>query len=200
MNDDIRLNLGMRIRKIREELGLSLRALAKRCNLSTNAISLIERGENSPTVSTLHRLATAFGVHITDFFDQRDESGIVHVQHNQRLAAGGDGIRMESLGIGLRNQQIEPFIVTILSDALNDAGPIVHSGQEFVLCIRGRVGYEIGAKSFELGSGDSLLFDASLPHRFWRIGKASAQILLTFQAGEGLQIARQRHLDAGYAG
>lgn len=62
------LNVGQRIRRLREQRQLSLRALARLCGLSTNAISLIERGENSPTVSSLHALATALGVSITDFF------------------------------------------------------------------------------------------------------------------------------------
>ena len=62
------LNVGQRIRTIRERQGLSLRAVAERCGLSLNAISLIERGENSPTVSSLHHLATALNVPITRFF------------------------------------------------------------------------------------------------------------------------------------
>ena len=64
-------NVGQRIRMLRDQRKLSLRALADRCGLSINAISLIERGENSPTVSSLHVLATALGVPITDFFEEK---------------------------------------------------------------------------------------------------------------------------------
>ena len=78
-------NVGSRLRSIRDQNGLSLRALAERCGLSINAISQIERGENSPTVSTLHRLATAFGVHITDFFQEETKQTIVLVKRNQGL-------------------------------------------------------------------------------------------------------------------
>ena len=57
-----KLVVGQCIRELRTKKSLSLRALAELSNLSTNAISLIERGDNSPTVSSLHSLATALNV------------------------------------------------------------------------------------------------------------------------------------------
>lgn len=89
MTEQTQLNVGMRIRALREQRGLSLRALAERCGLSINAISLIERGENSPTVSSLHVLATALGVKITDFFEDPSEHAVVYVKRNQRLRSQG---------------------------------------------------------------------------------------------------------------
>lgn len=62
--------VGHQLRSLRNERGLSLRALAELCELSPNTISLVERGETSPSVSTLHRLATALGVPITAFFTE----------------------------------------------------------------------------------------------------------------------------------
>jgi len=61
-------NVGIHLRDLRKERGLSLRALAEMSDLSPNTISLIERGGNPPSVPTLHRLATALGVHISYFF------------------------------------------------------------------------------------------------------------------------------------
>ena len=90
--------VGQRIRAIREQRGLSLRALAELCGLSTNAISLIERGENSPTVSSLHLLATALEVPITDFFESEQEQSAVLVRPGHRLISHADGIRLESSG------------------------------------------------------------------------------------------------------
>src|SRR4030042_5488950 len=91
-------NIGPRIRAIRDQQGLSLRALAERSRLSVNAISLIERGENSPTGSSLHLLATALGVKITDFFEETQEQSVVLVKSKQRLHTQVGGLVMESLG------------------------------------------------------------------------------------------------------
>ncbi len=193
--DEFVPNVGPRIRAIRELRGYSLRALAERCNLSINAISLIERGENSPTVSSLHLLATALGVKITDFFEDPHDHAVVYVRHDQRLATQGNGLLMESLGIGLRHQQLEPFMVTVEAGANEIGESIAHPGQEFVFCLEGRVLYMVNGQPYDLRPGDSLLFDATQPHCFRNGGEALARVLLIFQALDGSIVARQRHLE-----
>lgn len=66
-----------------------------------NAISLIERGENSPTVSSLHLLATALRMSITDVFKEEQDQAVVFVRPVARIRSQANGIAMESLGIGL---------------------------------------------------------------------------------------------------
>ncbi|HML24308.1 MAG TPA: cupin domain-containing protein [Aggregatilinea sp.] len=189
------LNVGPRIRAIREQRKLSLRALAERCDLSINAISLIERGENSPTVSSLHTLANALGVKITDFFEETHEQAIVFVPHGQRLGTQGNGLVMESLGLGLHNQQLEPFLVTVEPRAGGASQPISHPGQEFVYCLSGAVEYHVGSQTYAMQPGDSLLFDATQPHYFCNLGEIAAELLLVFQGFEGGILARNRHLE-----
>lgn len=195
MMQEVAPNVGPRIRAIREQRGLSLRALAERCDLSVNAISLIERGENSPTVSSLHMLATALGVKITDFFEGPHEHAVVYVKHDRRLATQGNGLLMESLGIGLRNQQLEPFMVTVELNAGAPGESIVHPGQEFVFCLGGNILYQVGGQAYYLEPGDSLLFEATQPHCFRNVGDSLVRMLLIFQAVEGSHLARQRHLE-----
>ncbi|HEX2906850.1 MAG TPA: XRE family transcriptional regulator [Phototrophicaceae bacterium] len=187
-------NVGQRIRRLREERGLSLRALAEKCSLSLNAISKIERGENSPTVASLHLLASALAVPITEFFRDTSDQVTVFVKRSHRLRSQREGLDIESLGIGLRNQQLEPFLVTLAPGAGLDTEPITHAGQEFVYCLDGEFDYQIGAETYHLEAGDSLLFEAAQPHYFSNSTSGPALILLVFQAQDGNQ-ARQRHLD-----
>ncbi len=193
--------VGRRIRAIREQHKLSLRALAEQCRLSVNAISLIERGENSPTVSSLHALATALGVRIADFFEEtQEEASVVLVRREQRLGTQEHGCLMESLGLGLQNQQIEPFLVTIAPADGEISEPILHPGQEFVYCLEGEVHYRVGVQTYTLRAGDSLMFDATQPHGFWNMGTVPARMVLVFQSAEDVHLARKRHLAAGVAG
>src|SRR5512138_404296 len=64
------VDVGQRLRSLRDERGISMRALARRSGLSANALSMIERGLTSPSVSTLNKLAVALEVPITAFFRQ----------------------------------------------------------------------------------------------------------------------------------
>ena len=187
-------DVGSRIRALREARGLSLRALADRCRLSVNAISLIERGENSPTVSSLHLLAGSLGVPITEFFQEVDEHSAVYTRSDRRLGHDKNGILMESLGIGLRNQQLQPFLITIEAGGGSDES-VTHPGQEFVHCLEGEIEYHVDDELYRLGPGDSLLLEATRPHFFRNTTSGRVIFLVVFQAIGDVDIGRQRHLE-----
>jgi transcriptional regulator with XRE-family HTH domain len=195
MEDNIEPDVGSRLRSLRELQGLSLRALAERCGLSINAISQIERGENSPTISSLHRLAKALNVPITDLFLEDSRQTMVFIKKDLGLRAHSNGVVMESLGIGLVNQQLEPFRMVISAGAGNIDDPIAHSGEEFIYCLKGEVEYRVGSKLIHLEEGDSLLFDATQNHGYRNATAYPAIILLMFQATHDRQQVRQLHLD-----
>jgi transcriptional regulator with XRE-family HTH domain len=187
--------VGLRLRSLRDQQGLSLRALAERCGLSINAISQIERGENSPTVSTLHRLASALNVHITDFFQEEAKQTIVFVRRDLGLRSQSDGVMMESLGIGLFNQQLEPFLMQIEPGIANIDDPVSHPGEEFIHCLEGEVEYYVGDRVFQLEGGDSLLFDATQPHAYRNQSQKPVTILMVFQTSRDRNLVQQLHLE-----
>ena len=195
MTDRNAPNVGTRIRRLRERRKLTIRQLAERSHLSLNAISLIERGENSPTVSSLHLLATALGVNITDFFEDSHDQSVVCIRRDQRYSTQGNGLLIESLGFGLRNQQLEPFLLTMAPEIRSANDPIVHPGQEFVFCLEGKIECCVGDESYQLDPGDSLLFDATLPHSFHNNSAFPTKALKIFQAYEGNDLARRLHLE-----
>ena len=61
--------IAQRVRELRAARGLSLDALATHCGVSRSMISLIERGESSPTAVLLEKLATGLGVSLASLFD-----------------------------------------------------------------------------------------------------------------------------------
>ena len=195
MPENTEPDVGLRLRSLRERHGLSLRALAERCGLSTNAISQIERGENSPTVSSLHRLASALNVPITDFFQEEARQTMVFVKRNLGLRSLSNGVVMESLGIGLFNQRLEPFRMTIQPGVGNLEDPISHSGEEFIHCLEGEVEYCVGNQVFCLEQGDSLLFDAAQHHAYHNPTHMPAEILMVYQVSRDQPFVQQVHLE-----
>jgi transcriptional regulator with XRE-family HTH domain len=188
-------NVGLRLRSLREQQGLSLRALAERCGLSINAISQIERGENSPTVASLHRLATALEIPITDFFQEEARQTIIFVKRDLGLSSQSNSVVMESLGIGLFNQQLEPFRMTIQPGAGNLEDPISHSGEEFIHCLEGEIEYCISDRTFRLEQGDSLLFDATQSHAYHNPTLKTATVLLVYQVPRAQPLVQQLHME-----
>ena len=185
--------VGERIKRYRIRQGLSLRSLAEMAGLSANTISLIERGENSPNVSSLHRLADSLDVPITAFFQDESEQLTVFVRHNQGTLYQSVGMAVESLGTGLLHQQLEAMTIRVESGAGNMEDPITHKGEEFVRCLEGLLEYCVGPQTYRMEAGDSLLFDATQPHCFQNNSPAPATILTIFFAGEEQHSARQQH-------
>jgi transcriptional regulator with XRE-family HTH domain len=188
--------VGLRIRALRDQRSLSLRALAELCGLSINAISQIERGENSPTVASLHRLATAMNVPITDFFQDEARQTTVFVKRDLGLRSQSNGVIMESLGIGLFNQQLEPFRMIIQPGVEKVDDPISHSGEEFIHCMEGEIEYCVGERVFQLEQGDSLLFDATQMHSYRNRTNQRVVLLIIFLASQDVQGTQQLHLNA----
>ncbi len=187
--------VGLRLLDVRRSRGLSLRALATVSGLSINAISRIERGDSSPTVSSLQRLAAALEVPLIEFFRNEPENATVMVRAGDRLRSRSEGMVVESLGAGLPDQHLGPFLMTLEPGATSGEEPISHGGEEFVHCMMGEVEYLVGEESHSLRRGDSLLFLAAQPHVVRNVSAKRARLMVVILAPPGeVHVTQQRHL------
>jgi transcriptional regulator with XRE-family HTH domain len=188
-------DVGLRVRELRRQRSLSLRALAEMCNVSPNTVSLIERGQSSPSVDTLQRLAMGLGVPIVAFFETGDsQARLVVTQPANRTRSTAPGMTIEHLGSGLADYAFASFLITMQPGISTNTTPIEHSGAEWVFCLEGLVVYEVEGREYQLVPGDDLLFDASLPHRWRNPGPGRAQMLLILNAGERRDLTVEQHL------
>ena len=154
-------NVGARVLEMRTQRGLSLRALAELCELSPNTISLIERGSTSPSVSTLQRLASAFGVHINAFFiDPSEKAQLILTRAGERTRSGSASVMLESLGYGLEGQACDPFVVTLKPGANSGRQLMAHQGSEMILILTGQLDSEGSGVRYLLHPGDSVIYRA----------------------------------------
>lgn len=175
--DETTINVGQKIRMLRERSNLSQRALSEACGLSRNTLSLLERGQTSPTINTLKRIALALGVNINAFFDPFEQFNIVHMKSDQRLHLKLSQGLMTDLGAGMVDQLMTPFILH-LEPGARSGPPLSHEGQDFIYCLSGEVIYTINGQIFVLESEDSLFFEGHLPHSFQNTGDEIAKVLI----------------------
>jgi len=162
------MEVGRRLREVRMGKGFSIRSLAEKSNLNVNTLSLIENGHTSPSVSTLQIIAQTLQVPITTFFETKNENKkVIHQRAGQRPHASFTHGEMEDLGSGMARSGAEPLIITLHPKADSGKTPIVHTGSEFVYCLDGHITYHVENQTYPLEQGDSLMFEAHLPHR-WR--------------------------------
>ncbi len=177
-NDAVSVNVGSRLRSLRSERNLSIRALARKSGLSANALSMIERDKTSPSVSTLYKLADGMGVPITSFFgEETDSEMVVFVKGDERTRVPFQRGTWEGLGGENFIGHVEPFILTLESGANSGVHAMVHTGHEFVICLRGELEYQIEDKYYNLEAGDSLMFSARLRHRWRNVGRNVTNVL-----------------------
>jgi transcriptional regulator with XRE-family HTH domain len=188
--DAVSVNIGERLRELREARNISMRALATRSGLSANALSMIERSKASPSVSTLYKLADALGVSITSFFgSDTQRQQVVFLKADERTRMSFTRGVFEGLGGEQFVGRVEPFMLTLESNANSGPRSMAHTGHEFVFCLRGELEYQVERQIYHLSSGDSLLFAAHLKHRWKNVGGTvvSALIIISgFEEGEQL--------------
>jgi transcriptional regulator with XRE-family HTH domain len=189
-NDAVSVNVGERLRELREARNISMRALAARSGLSANALSMIERNKVSPSISTLYKLADALGVSITAFFGSNQErQQVVFLKSDARTRVSFTRGVFEGLGGEQFVGRVEPFMLTLESSANSGPRSMTHTGHEFVFCLRGLLEYQVERQTYQLEPGDSLLFAAHLKHKWRNPGRnvTTAIIVLSgFEEGEEL--------------
>src|SRR5919107_474051 len=137
-HDAISINVGERLRELREARNISMRALATRSGLSANALSMIERGRASPSVSTLYKLSEALGVSVTAFFSSgKERQQVVFLKGSQRARVSFTRGVFEGLGGEQFVGRVEPFMLTLENNANSGPRTMSHTGHEFVFCLRG---------------------------------------------------------------
>ena len=179
VNEGQNIEVGRRLREVRMGRGLSIRSLAEQSKLNVNTLSLIENGHTSPSVSTLQVIAQTLQIPITTFFEGNDDNRkVIHQRAGQRPHASFTHGKMEDLGAGMSRFGAEPLIVTLNPKADSGKTPIVHTGSEFVYCLEGRITYQVDEQSYPLEQGDSLMFEAHLPHRWLNEDDTPSRMLL----------------------
>jgi transcriptional regulator with XRE-family HTH domain len=162
------VDVGQKLRIMREERGLSIRALARASGISANALSMIERGRTSPSVSTLYKVADALDVPITMLFESSPQrEPVVFRKASERTRVPFTRGVWEGLGGEMFIGGVEPFALTLESGASSGPEMVIHTGHEFVVCLRGQLEYQVEKEIYLLEAGDTLLFAAQHRHR-WR--------------------------------
>ncbi len=195
-NDDSVLQVGVRLRALRKERGLTIRALAERCQISANTLGLIENNHTSPSVQTLYKISKGLDVHISTFFECNvPDPKVVYQRRGERVEMRFSNGTLADLGAGLPPLGAEPVLVT-LESSLEPSQDVSHAGREFIYCLEGRVNCTLGDELYQLSAGDSLLFDAGIPHRWRNVGIKPCRLLVLFCAIDVQDEPAEKHLAA----
>jgi transcriptional regulator with XRE-family HTH domain len=177
--------VGARIHEIRTHQGLTLKKLAEQSKLNINTLSMVEKGKTSPSVGTLQQLSRALEVPINAFFDSNVTSKrLIFTAHDHRPATTCCNAVIQNLGKDLKNNAIEPYVISMEKNAGSGGRMIVHTGLEFAYCLSGKIQYIIGEQEYPMVPGDSIVFEAHIPHRWENIHNGESHIILVISPSD----------------
>jgi len=189
------INVGQRLQELRTAQGLSIRYLAEMSGLNFNTLSLIENEKTSPNVSTLQQLAKALQVPVTAFFEHTfSHKDVVFQKVGERPRTLLHGGTLEDMGAGMALGEGTPLLLTLEPGANSGPDAIVHTGQEFVYCLEGSLVYFVGEQEYCLDIGDSLIFEAHIPHRWENKGNVISRSTLIICPSDLSDRSAEKHL------
>jgi transcriptional regulator with XRE-family HTH domain len=177
--DGIRSGLGRRVRDLRDQRGLSMRALASAVGVTSGFISQIENGQVTPSLTTLYALSGALEVGMYELFGgvpHPERASVLRLDEREMIEPV-PGLRDAQLSLD-PTKQLQVALIEFDAGAVSSAEPATHGAVvEFMTVLEGELEVQVGAETFALGTGDSLTFSGSVPHRFRNRGDRDARVL-----------------------
>lgn len=174
------IEIGKKIRQLRRELNFSLRDLAQHSGTSASTIHKIETNSTVPSIAILIKIAQALKKNVGYFIGEQEEGNpVVHVRPREReiLFVKESKLRIENIASTIPDCQLEVTLLHIGKRGSSGEIPLVHSGEEIKLCLKGKMEYTINGQKFILARGGCLHFKSGVPHSWRNVGKGDAEIL-----------------------
>jgi transcriptional regulator with XRE-family HTH domain len=172
------LDVGARLRALRQLHGLSQRELAKRAGVTNGMISLIEQGRVSPSVSSLTKVLDGLPMSLADFFSMNLAAAPeAFYPREQHLAVSTGAVERRLVAAKRPARALSVLHVRYAPGADTGPEPQTRGGEIGGLVVRGRLELTVAGQTRLLGPGDGFYFSASLPHRFRNVGRVECEII-----------------------
>jgi transcriptional regulator with XRE-family HTH domain len=170
-----------RLRRVREQRGLTLTQVAEQAGLSKSTLSRLETGQRRPSLELLLPLAQVYRVPIDDLVGAPDVAD-PRIRLKPRHLNGRTVLPLTRPG-GVQAWKI------VVPASQTTPNPRAHDGFEWLYVLSGRMRLVLGDRDLVLGVGEAADFDTRVPHWFGSTGDGPAEVLSIFgRPGERMQM------------
>lgn len=169
--------LGNKLRKIRNEKGLTLNDLSKKTQLTASYLSQLERNIVEPSLSSLRKISDALDVPIFSFLTSENKySVLIKANNRKKLEMPNTNVKYEfisPMANDFENVKMATIYITIDPKSW-DGDFLVHSSDECIFLIKGQLEVYLLEKKYTLFEGDSIYIKADIPHKVYNPGNETA--------------------------
>ena len=170
------MEIGVKIKQLRLQRGLTQEELAARTELTKGFISQLERDLTSPSIATLVDILAALGTDVAGFFRESQDEQVVYSADDMFVKEEADGSTIQWLVTNAQKNALEPILVTIPAGlSLPEDDP--HEGEEFGYVLSGSVTLVLGTKRYRVKKGGSFYFRPTRVHYLINSGKVESRVL-----------------------
>jgi transcriptional regulator with XRE-family HTH domain len=180
------LNVGEKVKSIRESKNISVADVAERSGLSVEQITSIEDNTNLPSLSPLIKIARVLGVRLGTFLDDSSDLGPVvsrkseksaSISFSNNEASARKHMDYFALSKAKSGRHMEPFMINIAPAQDANFTLSSHEGEEFIFVIEGTIEINYGKENYVLEEGDSIYYDSIVKHHVHAYQGSAAKIL-----------------------
>ena len=165
------------LKKIRKEKKLSLDNVSEMTGVSKSMLGQIERGESSPTIATLWKIATGLHISFTALMEQQEEGTyLVKKDELKPLLSDHGQFRLYPMFPYEENRHFELIYIEMDEGADSPSAPHEEGTEEMIIVFEGTVRVTVAEQQYELKSGEGIRFTADKLHRYENIGPSSARM------------------------
>lgn len=170
--------IGPPMRASRQKAGMTLQDVAQLAGVSIGYLSLIERDQATPTLTTLDRIAQALGVGVERFVVRPEPVECVNrAAERQRFHVGSDLLGYERVSAQFPGSELSSYVLTIAPGFHSET--VDHAGEEHVFILSGALQVRLDGKLLSLTPGDSVHYPSTRAHAWANPYETVAQVLWT---------------------
>ena len=173
--------LGSRIQFLRKQRKMTLVEMAKKTGIDMDTLSRMENEKMVGTLDSHMRIAQALGMRLPQLYDEvaqkLDAVKEKAIRQKVETFSHSSGAVAELLTSGILQKKMMPVLLRIKPKGATEPEEHQPTSERFVYLLKGSVTVKIRGEERVLGPGDSLYFDATLPHSFHNTAKTESVLL-----------------------
>lgn len=164
---NLNLVIGSKLKKIRNERGLSLDDVSKLTHVSKAMLGQIERGSSNPTISTLWKISTGLKISFSFFVtEDKYNPNIIDQKYIDPILEDNGRMKLYPIFNFNPNTGFEVFSIELDSECNHCSTPHNSEVEEYIIVTKGVLELLLDNTCFKLQTGQSIKFKADIPHSY----------------------------------